>query len=295
MLLAVVVVLAVLVGVVLGLLGGGGSILTVPLLVYVAGMQAGQAVAASLFVVGVTAVVAAVAHARAGRVRWRSGLLFGAAAMAGAFAGGLAGAHLPGAVLLSAFAVVMIVTAFAMLRGRSSPDPDRLPAEPPIGRVLLVGVLAGLVTGLVGAGGGFLIVPALALIGGLAMPVAIGTSLVVIAMNSFAGFAGYLTTVSIPWGTTLAVTAAAVLGAVLGGRLVAKVPQDVLRRVFGWFVLAMGAVLLVEQVPGDARWPVAGLLAALVGGAAGCAVLWTGCPVRALLGGPGRRGMRRVP
>lgn len=292
---ALVVGLAVLVGVVLGLLGGGGSILTVPLLVYVAGMEARQAVAASLFAVGVTAVVASVGHARAGRVQWRSGLLFGAAAMVGAFAGGLVGARLPAAVLLTAFAAVMIVTAGAMLRGRPDPGPDRPTAAPPIGRVLLVGVLAGLVTGLVGAGGGFLIVPALALVAGLAMPVAVGTSLVVIAMNSVAGFAGYLTTVSIPWGTTLAVTAAAVLGAVVGGRLVAVVAQDVLRRIFGWFVLAMGVVLLVQQLPGEARWPVVGVLAALAGGAAACAALWTGCPVRALLGGPDRRGMHPVP
>lgn len=110
--------LAVLVGIALGLLGGGGSILTVPLLVYVAGMDAKEAIAASLFVVGVTAVAALVSHVRAGNVRWRSGLLFGAAGMAGAFAGGLIGGHLPGRLLLAAFAVMMVATAVAMLRGR---------------------------------------------------------------------------------------------------------------------------------------------------------------------------------
>jgi hypothetical protein len=131
----------------------------------------------------------------------------------------------------------------------------------------------------------FLVVPALALLGGLPMPVAVGTSLVVIAMKSFAGLAGYLTAVSIPWSTTLAVTAAAVVGAVIGGRLVARIPQDALRRGFGWFVLVMAVVLLVQQVPADARWLVGGLVAALAAGAGGCAALWTGCPVRTLLGG----------
>jgi uncharacterized membrane protein YfcA len=282
---AVLVPLAVLVGVALGLLGGGGSILTVPLLTYVGGLAPAQAVAASLFVVGVTAAVGAVGHARAGRVRWRTGLLFGGAGMVGAFAGGLLGAHLPGAVLLTAFAVVMLATAIAMLRGRRQPRPAPLPSELPVGRAVLDGALVGLVTGLVGAGGGFLVVPALALLGGLPMPVAVGTSLVVIAMKSFAGLGGYLTTVSIPWGTTLAVTAAAVLGAVVGGRLVARVPQDALGRAFGWFVLAMAVVMLVQQLPVEARWGVAGLLAALATGAATCAAVWPGCPVRTLLGG----------
>jgi hypothetical protein len=214
-------------------------------------------------------------------------LLFGAAGMAGAFGGGLVGAHLPGTLLLAAFSVVMVVTAVAMLRGRRNPVPPGMRTELPVGRVLLDGAVVGLVTGLVGAGGGFLVVPALALLGGLPMPIAVGTSLVVIAMKSFAGFAGYLTTVSVPWGTTLAVTAAAVVGALIGGRLVARIPQDVLRRGFGWFVLVMGGVMLVQQVPGDLRWLVAGVL---VAGAGGCAALWSGCPLRSAPDRPGGSG-----
>ena len=112
--------LAVFVGIALGLLGGGGSILTVPLLAYVAGMDAKQAIATSLLVVGVTSAVGAVSHARAGRVQWRTGLIFGVAGMAGAYAGGLLARFIPGTVLLIGFAVMMIATAIAMLRGRKN-------------------------------------------------------------------------------------------------------------------------------------------------------------------------------
>ncbi len=176
MLITLTVALAVAVGVALGLLGGGGSILMVPLLVYVAGMDAKEAIAASLVVVGVTAAVSVIGHARAGRVRWRTGLLFGAAGMAGALVGGFIGGHLPGQLLMIAFAGMMVATAVAMLRGRKDVDPSKAHAELPVGRVLLDGVVVGLVTGLVGAGGGFLVVPALALLGGLPMGVAVGTS-----------------------------------------------------------------------------------------------------------------------
>jgi uncharacterized membrane protein YfcA len=281
--LAVVVPLAVLVGVALGLLGGGGSILTVPLLVYVGGLDAKQAIATSLFVVAVTSLAGLFGHARAGRVRWRTGLLFGTAGMAGAYAGGLLGAHLPGELLLGAFAIMMIATAVAMLRGRRDPDPERAHAELPLPRVLLDGAVVGLVTGLVGAGGGFLVVPALALLGGLPMSVAVGTSLVVIAMKSFAGFAGYLTTVPIDWGLTLAVTAAAVAGALVGARLVARVPQDALRRIFGWFVLVMGTFVLAQQAPEQIRWIALATLGAAVVAAGGCAAVWARCPVRTAL------------
>ncbi|WP_214366715.1 sulfite exporter TauE/SafE family protein [Pseudonocardia sp. H11422] len=283
MVFAVTVPLAVLVGVSLGLLGGGGSILTVPLLVYGAGMDPKEAIATSLFVVAVTAVAGLAGHARGGTIRWRTGLVFGAAGMIGAFGGGLLGGHLPGELLLVAFALMMVATAVAMLRGRRAPDPARAHAELPVGRVLLDGAVVGLVTGLVGAGGGFLVVPALVLLGGLPMPVAVGTSLVVIAMKSFAGFAGYLTTVQIDWGLTLAVTAAAVIGAVLGGRLVARIPHDVLSRAFGWFVLVMGASVLLQQAPDGTGWIVLGVLAAAVAAAGGCAAIWSDCPVRAAL------------
>jgi hypothetical protein len=244
-----VIALAVVVGLTLGLLGGGGSILTVPLLVYVAGLDPKEAIATSLLVVGVTSAVGAVSHARAGRVQWRTGLIFGAAGMVGAYAGGRVAHYIPGEVLLLAFAAMMIATAVAMLRGRRGFDPAHAPGRLPIGRVVLDGVVVGLVTGLIGAGGGFLVVPALALLGGLPMPVAVGTSLVVIAIKSLGGLAGYLATVSIDWGLALAVTAAAVAGALVGGRLAGRIPPDALRKAFGWFVLVMGAVVVFQELP----------------------------------------------
>jgi uncharacterized protein len=245
---ALTLVLAVLVGITLGVLGGGGSILTVPLLAYVAGMDAKQAIAASLLVVGTTSVVGAISHARAGRVQWRIGLVFGVAGMAGAYAGGLLARFIPGSVLLIGFALMMVATAIAMLRGRKNvvtvEDDRRLPVV----KILAEGLVVGLVTGLVGAGGGFLVVPALVLMGGLPMPIAVGTSLVVIAMKSFAGLAGYLSSVHIDWTLALMVTGAAVLGGLIGARLTAMVDPDVLRKAFGWFVLAMSSVIFAQEV-----------------------------------------------
>ena len=286
MLIALTIALAVVVGLTLGLLGGGGSILMVPLLAYVAGMEPKEAIAASLVVVGVTAAVSVIGHARAGRVRWRTGLLFGLAGMAGAFAGGLIGGHLPGPLLMAGFALMMIATAVAMLRGQKKSGGAEPHREMPVGRVLLDGVVVGLVTGLVGAGGGFLVVPALVLLGGLPMGIAVGTSLLVIAMKSFAGLAGYLATVPVDWALTGAVTAAAVAGSLVGERLVSRIPADALRRGFGWFVLGMGAFVLVQQAPEGVRVP-ALLALAVVGMATGtCSLLVPRCPLR--LTGAGR-------
>lgn len=272
--------LAVVVGITLGLLGGGGSILMVPLLVYVAGMGTKEAIAASLVVVGVTSAVGVLGHARARRVRLRTGLLFGLAGMAGAFVGGLVGGHLPGRLLMAAFAVMMVATAVAMLRGRRHAAPASAHTGLPMGRVLLDGTVVGLVTGLVGAGGGFLVVPALALLGGLPMSVAVGTSLLVIAMKSVAGLTGYLAAVPIDWALTGAITAAAVVGSLIGNRLVARIPADALRRGFGWFVLATGAFVLAQQAPDQLRVP-ALLATAGIGVAVGtCLGFVSRCPLR---------------
>ncbi|MFC0101051.1 sulfite exporter TauE/SafE family protein [Micromonospora marina] len=239
---------AVLIGATLGLLGGGGSILAVPLLVYVADLPAKEAITTSLLVVGVTSAVAVLPHARANRVRWRTGLIFGVAGMTGAYAGGRLAEFVPAGVLLTGFALMMLATAVAMLRGKPV-EGHPVPHELPMLRVVGDGVVVGLVTGLVGAGGGFLVVPALALLGGLPMPVAVGTSLVVIAMKSFAGLAGYLSSVQIHWGLAAGVTAAAVVGSLLGGRLAGRIPADLLRRGFGWFVVVMGVFVLAQQLP----------------------------------------------
>lgn len=244
---ALTVALAVFVGVSLGLLGGGGSILTVPLLAYVAGLDPQQAVATSLLVVGVSSTVGVITHMRAGRVRWGVALPFGAAAMAGAFGGGLLAGFIPGTVLLVTFAVIMIAAAAAMLRDRKNTPAGNEARNVQVAKVAVLGVAVGAVSGLVGAGGGFLLVPALALLAGLPMPAAIGTSLVVIAMQSFAGLAGHLTGVQIDWRLAGMVTAAAVVGALIGGRLTGRVDPEALRKLFGWLVLLTASVILAQE------------------------------------------------
>ncbi|MGO1385945.1 MAG: sulfite exporter TauE/SafE family protein [Arachnia sp.] len=244
-------VLAVLVGVSLGLLGGGGSILAVPILTYVVGMEPREAIAASLFIVGVTSVFGLFSHARAKRVRWKTGVIFGLAAMGGAFTGGFIGGFIPGTVLMILFAVMMIATAFAMIRRKvqESDTHAEKSAGLPILRIVIDGFVVGIATGLVGAGGGFLVVPALTLLGGLPMAVAVGTSLLVMSMKSFAGLAGYLFSVSIQWPIVLAFTAIAVAGSFIGSALSGRIPGPALRRGFGFFVLIMGGIVLAQEIP----------------------------------------------
>lgn len=273
--------LSVLVGVALGLLGGGGAILMVPLLVYVAGQSPNDAIATSLLVVGVTSVVAVISYARAGQVRWKVAAIFGVAAMAGAYAGGLLSHYIPGSVLLVMFAVVMIGAGVAMLRPRTAAAEDH-PLRPV--RAVMLGAVVGVISGLVGAGGGFLLVPALALLAGLPMQSAVGTSLLIIAMQSFAGLGGHLASVGIDWPVAGMITAAAVIGALIGAPLAERIPPERLRSLFGWFVLLMaGFVLGAEVHPalglGIAALTVAAMVAQLV-----CAR--TGhCPLRRWLGG----------
>ena len=280
---ALTIILAVVVGISLGLLGGGGSILTVPLLAYVAGLDAKHAIATSLLVVGVTSAVGAISHARAGRVQWRTGLVFGVAGMAGAYVGGLLARSIPDTVLLVGFAVIMIAAALAMLRGRKDVRVGEVPRSLPVLKIVLEGLAVGLVTGMVGAGGGFLVVPALALLGGLAMPVAVGTALVVIAMNSFAGFAGHLSSVHIDWRLAAAVTAAALVGGLIGTRLTVAVNPDSLRKAFGWFVLAMSSVILAQEVHPAVGIAAAGLFALTAAVMFAC-TRYAHCPLRRIAG-----------
>jgi len=243
------------VGVLLGLLGGGGSILTVPLLVYVLGVEPRTAIAMSLVVVGVTSASGALLHARAGRVRWRTALVFGSGGMTGAFVGGRINPLIPSTLLLLLFAGVMVAAAVAMLRRKDTPPSSASTSAPeviPVTRVLAQGVAVGLLSGLVGAGGGFLIVPALALVG-LPTPVATATSLVVIALQSAAGFVGHLGHAPLPWALTGAVLAAAMTGSLVGGRLAGHIAPATLRRGFAVFVLATATFLLVAEAPAPVR------------------------------------------
>lgn len=249
-----VVILSLMIGLLLGLLGGGGSILTVPVLVYLLDLEPKTAIATSLVVVGVTSFAAVVNHARRGRVCWRTGLIFGVAGMVGAYGGGRLAAYVPGGVLLLLFAAIMFATALAMLRGRrqTGANAGRIkpicPADLPLLAITFDGLIVGALTGLVGAGGGFLVVPALNLLGGLPMHAAIGTSLLVIAMKSFAGLAGYISHVSIDLKLVSIVTGFAILGTLLGGLLSRRVSGPALRRIFALFVIGIACYLLYKEI-----------------------------------------------
>lgn len=238
---------SVLIGVSLGFFGGGGSILTVPLLVYVFGLAPKEAIASSLLVVAAASGVAAIQHARAGNLRPRVATVFGLAGMAGAYAGARVAAFVDGGVLLLLFAAVMALTALAMWRRRRGAPDDTGQPEGSRRKLVLQGLTVGLFTGLVGAGGGFLIVPALALWTGLTMKAAIGTSLLVIVLNCLAGFAGYAAHVEIQAPLVAGVAACAIAGSFVGSGLTRLVQPDTLRRAFAGFILAMAAMILVRE------------------------------------------------
>ncbi|GHG75281.1 sulfite exporter TauE/SafE family protein [Comamonas sp. JC664] len=240
--------LAALMGLSLGLLGGGGSILTVPILVYVLGFGAKEAIAMGLAVVGVTSLVGAASHWRKGNVQWKAALVFGTVAMAGTYAGARLSARVSGTTQLLLFATVMLVSAVFMFRnGRGgaarAPEPRR--ASLPVMALAALGV--GGLTGLVGVGGGFLIVPALVLLVGLPMKQAVGTSLLVIALNALVGFAGYLGHVEVPWVALGLFTAIAVVGILLGTWASHFVSQTTLKAAFSGFLVVMGVFIFFKN------------------------------------------------
>jgi uncharacterized protein len=239
------------IGVTLGMLGGGGSMLTLPMLVYVLDVAPASAISASLFVVCVTSATGALAHARAGRVVWRVGAIFGLAGMAGAYAGGHFARFIPVRVVLPAFGLVMLLTSFSMMFGRREQEPTPLAAASGVSvlRSIAIGTGVGALSGVVGAGGGFLIVPALESAGGLALPEAIGTSPLITAIQSLAGFAGRLGHVDLDWRLIGVMSGLSVIGCVGGARTVRYLSPRSLRRSFAWLILGMALLLLAKQVP----------------------------------------------
>ena len=237
--------LSTLIGLSLGLLGGGGSILAVPVLVYVARIDVHVAIGMSLAVVGTTALVGGVVHARAGRVDLRAAALFGGTGMLAAPLGAQATHAVAPRVLMLLFAGLMVVVGSLMLRGRGAGGGR--PTRPHPAAVPAAGLGVGLLTGFLGVGGGFLIVPALVLLGGLAIHRAVGTSLLVIALNSAGGIAGHLRQGEMPAGLTAAFTAAAALGALAGVRLAGSLDPGRLRRAFAVFVILVGLFLLARN------------------------------------------------
>ncbi|MGW1911549.1 sulfite exporter TauE/SafE family protein [Streptomyces sp. NPDC002076] len=236
------------IGLALGALGGGGSVLAVPALIYLLGFTPVAATTASLVIVTVTSATALTAHARDGQVRWRTGLLFAAAGIGPAMLGGALAGRLPAAALTVAFAVVAAVAAVRMLRPRSDPD-GTVHVRP--GRAAAAGAGLGAVTGVLGVGGGFLAVPALVNVLGIRMRAAVGTSLLVITVNSLAALAMRTGRADgLDWSVIGPFAGAAILGAWDGKRLSAKLSGRTLQRVFALVLLAVAGLMLVDAAVG---------------------------------------------
>ena len=253
---------AVLMGLSLGLLGGGGSILTVPILVYLFGQDPLTATGLSLFIVGTTSGAGIFSHHRQGNIEWRTAAVFGAASILSVFItrrwlvpalpdplihfGAVEVGK--GTAILGLFAIVMLLSAWSMIRGRKAPAPEAN-TQRHLPSLLLIGLLVGLLTGVLGAGGGFLIVPSLVLFAGVDMKRAIGTSLLLITVNSYIGFIGdQHVHLADHAPMLLPFLALAVVGIVLGAGLSKRMGNARLRPAFGWFVLVMGAYMIIREL-----------------------------------------------
>ena len=257
---------ALLIGVMLGLMGSGGSILTVPVLVYLLGHEDKAAIAESLGIVGGIALIGIVPYARSRQVDWRSVAFFGIPGMAGTYGGAWLAALVPGAAQLVLFACVMLLSAWLMFRNPakrpaqngdvasgSEVDEDP-PARHALWQISLEGFAVGVLTGLVGVGGGFLIVPALVILGGLSMRTAVGTSLAVIALKSLVGFYKYLGVLDaldlqVDWRTVGLFVSIGIVGTMLGQWVSVRLDQTTLRRAFAAFLVAMGLFVLGKEGP----------------------------------------------
>ncbi|MEP7237059.1 MAG: sulfite exporter TauE/SafE family protein [Ferruginibacter sp.] len=255
--------LAALVGISLGLIGGGGSILMVPILVYVFALNPVLATSYSLFVVGSTSLVGAFNNYRKGLVSIKTALLFGLASVTTVFItrklimpripevlfsiGGFQVKHDLATMVL--FAILMLMASFAMIKGgRENTNTGTNTSSADTAKLLLFGVIVGLTTGFLGAGGGFLIIPALVLILKTPMKKAVGTSLLIIALNSLIGFTGDLNNIDINWKFLISISLIAVAGIFIGGALAKKIEGYKLKKAFGWFVLAMGIYIIIKEL-----------------------------------------------
>ncbi|WP_087869578.1 sulfite exporter TauE/SafE family protein [Bathymodiolus platifrons methanotrophic gill symbiont] len=245
--------LAILIGV---LLGGGGSILTVPVLVYLAEIPAKSAIVTSLIVVGSTSIIATINHSRMGSVCWKTGAVFGSSGMLGAYLGGRLTVYVPEALLLVLLGIVMLAASFSMILSKKQPeesckqldDTPICPTELPVFAILLDGFFLGIITGLVGVGGGFLLVPALTHLASLPVHAAIGTSLCIITLQSTAGLFGHAGHINIDLEITVLVTILAIIGSFFGSKAAHYIPASYLKTGFGYFVLILGSFLLYKEV-----------------------------------------------
>ena len=235
------------IGLSLGLLGGGGSILTVPALVYLVGQTPQVAVTTSLAIVGANSVMGAMFHNSKGKLDWNVALIFGSAGMLAAYLSAGISKHIVPEFLLVAFGVLMLVIGVMLLFRRSKEEETSYKAKP-LMLVLVTGAGVGLLTGILGVGGGFLVVPALVMLLGLPIQVAVGTSLVVIAMNSVAGFLGHASSGSFDWMVTLVFVAAGLVGTFSGMRLSSRLSSSKLQKAFAVFVIALAFFLLFDNL-----------------------------------------------
>ena len=240
------------VGILLALVGGGGSILAVPILVYILGEPVKRATTESLLIVGVTALVGAVAAGRAGRLHIRLALAFAGAGAVGAVGGTGLNRLVGGRAILLGFALLLLVAAYAMVRSRATGATAHGHGRGAVGwaRVATAGAATGLLTGFFGVGGGFVIVPALTLVLGLPMRLAVGTSLLVIALTSGAALAAHLATGTINPSLSAAFAVAAIVGAATGTRLHGRLPERRLRQLFALLLTAVAAFLLAKNTLG---------------------------------------------
>jgi len=243
----------------MGTLGAGGSIMTTPLFVYVENMPPVEAIASSLIVVAVATAFGLVGHAKRGHIQWRTGFIFGISGMLSAFVGGQVGSHLPNDILLFAFSLIMAVTGIAMIRRKKNTETETT-QRPVTYRLILNGALVGLVTGTVGVGGGFMVVPALVLFGGLAMKDAIATSFVIGITNCLGAFSGYVlrfdsqtlvslnTDISFNFKIILPALIGTSLGALVGSIFSNRVKAEKLKSAFGWFVIFLAVFVFIENL-----------------------------------------------
>jgi uncharacterized protein len=236
------------IGLSLGLMGGGGSLLTVPALVYLVGQTSQTAVTTSLAIVGANSLMGASFHRAQGTLDWKVALTFGGAGMLVAYLSAGLSRMMPEPFLLVAFALIMLLVGGLMLT-RTSVDSVEMGKPRSLPVVIASGAGVGLMTGILGIGGGFLIVPALVMLVGLPMQMAVGTSLIIIAMNSLAGFLGHAGDGSLNITMTVIFTAAGLVGTFAGARLNKRLPAVKLQKVFAWFVILLAIFLLYDNLP----------------------------------------------
>ena len=241
---------ALVIGLSLGLLGSGGSILTVPVLVYLVQEPQKLAIAESLAIVGGISLMGALPYARKKWIHWKSVLWFGIPGVAGTYLGAYFSQWLSGAMQLLLFALIMLTAAYTMWRTK---NPSAAQNEHhPYWQIVLEGLAVGIITGLVGVGGGFLIIPALVLLGGLSMRLAVGTSLLIIAMKSFVGFLKYVDVLGdyqVHWGLIGLFVGLGTVGSFAGSFLSEKLPQQLLRKLFAVVLVALGIFILYQNIP----------------------------------------------